>query len=750
MALFLVLVVTTLLLFLTGAFLCVNRSNMALMGSFISRASGMQACLSGLNYAWIRLESDKYWAKAVFPRGTRVYHHPANGTPVMQIREIGDGAEARNNIVEGEVLGTGATFSIRMINNLDGRSPLMADRVPAYAVRLQISGVSGPATRRMEAILRLSHFVDASAVCSEDMTVRFDDESANPRWVIRSRDPLQNLVRSNKNIFGPDAINRNQVLFVPHEGVRAKDPPYGVAWARKNISLAGLSLTDPKNGAQRIATAQARSHGLFKPEGNQPYRIPDLNPRGIDLPDARVNLGAGKYVFANVSVQQQKEVTVEEPPRSGNFVNKWVDAGSSVVPALKRVAGNVKDLWYLEPSPGSGLRTVGYSIGAENYHPVTDDFFAIKDGEVDAAYVDLTSHTFGLPRNFTVHVDGGFELSSDKYGTTPMLFLGCQLTSYQLGDTPGALAVKGGDVKIRGTVSGYGSMIADEGSIDRYAKSALSPSPDRGIAVFAGSGIQIVADPNARDASTNLGGMLASDWDAFKDAFTGYPNKAALDNWRGLSAEQQAALLGGGAASGGFQDAKMASSTTYWGNLGDIVVPDAAAQKARDIWCGLQSGCLTVAQYIRLREYLKSVKRGSPNANWLNPAAYGSRVLSIIDAQLSRYAHDAGDVYDYGLTLTRPKYLSEFFAGASNPYKEIAYPDVSFRGLIYTRNGDFVFNADKKGIAIEGAVVVRNGNLKIEDASCVDFNFSPAYLDKFVRSPFSQSARLEKVLCVMY
>jgi hypothetical protein len=418
---------------------------------------------------------------------------------------------------------------------------------------------------------------------------------------------------------------------------------------------------------------------------------------------------------------------------------------------LKRINGTVKDLWYLAPRPGSGRRVTGIDIAAEDYHPVANNFFAIKDGDVDAAYVGLRQNVIGLPRDYTINVRGSFELSCDKYGATPVLFLGCQVTPQQMGDTPGALVAKdGGDIKVRGIVAGYGSMMANYGSISLYAKSALSTSPDRGIAIYAGNGIEVAADPNAKKGRADTGSMLPADWYAFKSAFNNYGGKGNMDQWLTLHPAQQAAQIGGNDARSApdFRSVALDDTSKFWGNLTDIVTPDIAAQRAKNSWCSAQGGLLTLGQYIRLREYLKTLQAKEPDPDWLNLSTNNDEVTRLIDVQLTRYAVDAGDVRDGD--RMRHVSLSEFFAFGSNPYMEKSKSDVIFRGLVYTRNGDFVFNADHKGIAIEGAVVVKNGDLRIREASFVGMMYNPAYIDKFMKSSMGVGTRLEKVLCVMY
>jgi hypothetical protein len=322
----------------------------------------------------------------------------------------------------------------------------------------------------------------------------------------------------------------------------------------------------------------------------------------------------------------------------------------------------------------------------------------------------------------------------------------------KVGKTPGAIVSTSGDVNIKGTVVGYGSLIADTGSISIYAKSAMSTSPDRGIALYAGNNISIEKDPNLKMAKSNQqSSMLPSDWEAYKEALQHCDKKNEMDAWQVLTEEQREPLIGKDDTSGGgYRNAVLDDAARFWAILSENFPPDDAAREAYRSWTSRQKGSMTLGQYIRLREYLKSADAKKPDSSWLNLSERNDEAGQIIYNQLTMYANDAGQVRDEKKCTYRPRTLSEFFSQKTNPYLLGFYPDMSFRGLIYSRNGDFRFNASQKGISIEGAVVARNGSINIREATGVNFIYNPLFLDTMLENVFAPGVKLEKVLCYIY
>ena len=154
--------------------------------------------------------------------------------------------------MEAEVLKSGDTLRIELVNNLQNRSVLEdtdLGPVPGRSVRVKIVGTSRGSRLTLNSVLRKRPFVDYSALSSRNMSVELApsprDESA---WRLRSKDPYVNQVRSNAELLGPSAIDRDLVFKGPPRGGSAK--------ATEDIILDGTSVTsDPDFQVQSERTS---------------------------------------------------------------------------------------------------------------------------------------------------------------------------------------------------------------------------------------------------------------------------------------------------------------------------------------------------------------------------------------------------------------------------------------------------------------------------------------------------------------
>jgi hypothetical protein len=98
--------------------------------------------------------------------------------------------------------------------------------------------------------------------------------------------------------------------------------------------------------------------------------------------------------------------------------------------------------------------------------------------------------------------------------------------------------------------------------------------------------------------------------------------------------------------------------------------------------------------------------------------------------------------------VLRWKPLSSYFTG-SNPYMASYTPDMLFRGLIYAGR-DFIFDTERKGIYIEGALVAK-GNVNISDATGANFVYNSELLENlFATDDQDTSVPLERAYWAFY
>lgn len=167
---------------------------------------------------------------------------------------------------------------------------------------------------------------------------------------------------------------------------------------------------------------------------------------------------------------------------------------------------------------------------------------------------------------------------------------------------------------------------------------------------------------------------------------------------------------------------------------------------------------LNMERYIRLREYLKTVKAGTPDESWLRLSSddIGAQrqddVRGLIKNQLSSYQLAAGQTareIDGHVVLEWNGLDTYFKPGRSNPFLSGYNPDMHFRGLVYAL-GDFIFDTQQKGIKVEGAVV-SGGNTRITQATGARIIYNSELLENlFATNQGDLSVRLERSFWAYY
>ena len=165
---------------------------------------------------------------------------------------------------------------------------------------------------------------------------------------------------------------------------------------------------------------------------------------------------------------------------------------------------------------------------------------------------------------------------------------------------------------------------------------------------------------------------------------------------------------------------------------------------------------LNVENYVRMREYLKTLKNGNADETWLisdDPTVQASRrndVMSLIKNQMTSFQHLAGQTGTEkdGVVVLEWNKLSDYFSG-SNPFLTGYSADMKFKGLIYAGD-DFRFDTQQQGIEIEGALVAK-GDINIINATGARIIYNSELLENmFVANEGDTSAKLERAYWAYY
>lgn len=757
MALVSVLLVTVVLLGLAGAFFAAHKSDLALMTSGTYREQTRNGCLSVADYIQFKLQNDRRFGAAPFsgpgalPPDVFPDSGPAMLTAEFRSESSGGGASAiHRNYVTGTLPESGVEFEAEILNNLDGLSTLgvaTGRSTPPRTCRVWITSRRGNVTQHTDFILKRSPFTSSTITSGKDINVQLSG-SGNGAWWLGARQPSGNNVRASGVINGPEVWNPGHasVLFTPPPGLETKAaPPYGVLSGSELVMQVDGVPTNLSQGDEALKEAQKNIKGVLSP-GNGTVTVPELNRDDLQGPARKVNLPKTELVFRT------------ELGPSGETIH-ILEGDGSVLKSYNPSTMPPDERWFVWE-------------GTDAHGAVVMDLETRLMAVADNVEVQAGDRPFVLK---SVTADG--QLDSARQ---PTLYLGSP--------DKGA-AVDARSVRIEGSVGGMGA-VKSQTDLQIAAKSNLSTTPDYGIALHAERDI-VLTKPG-----TNATDGLAVDWDAFATAYSAGSTKS-LDNWARKSADER------NDAAAVFKTRKLAESTSpeafdpLWAALTAEFPADAAALEARDQWLepgvkptygiptdyvppeppeggwppgeeppppeevmldpGIPAGPgISMDKYIRLREYLRTVKAGQPDPTWLSStddavnAQREADVTRLISNQLSNYQLQAGQISQEigGQVVLRWKPLSSYFTG-SNPYMASYTPDMLFRGLIYAGR-DFIFDTERKGIYIEGALVAK-GNVNISDATGANFVYNSELLENlFATDDQDTSVPLERAYWAFY
>ena len=761
-ALVTVLLMMVLLSMLSGAFLGVHQTNITLARNNDRYQEVYQACVSGVDYLWYRIENDKNFGKFAF-RGTTTERFPQYGNPLLTADLIGDGVDPLNNRIEGEMLATGQRFTLRFVNNL-GSAAMVEDGgmiTPPNSVRVLSESSVESISRTLDTVLRIAPLVGYTALAGGQISIDLD-AGANPQagWWLETRDPARNSIRSNGNLYAPNSVDDpvvSRVQFRAPDGLAGRlRSPYGAAYSAQEIYMQNTmgSPTGHALGTSPTLRAQAENNadGMFS-TGNGTVDVPEITINQLRSPAFPVNIDPGRYEF-----------------QKNGSIHSLVHYGSSGSPVtLMRFDEN-----NIHGSPNRVLRS--------------------RYGDT-IANINLQTRNFAIPPGVKVSSFGSLTFES-REGAVPQISLG---NAQQIS----MLSVTTGDLTVNGSVVGLGAVAAESGSVHLQAKSTLSTSPDFGVAVFAGETVSLdQPGAGAEDA-------IPGDWEAFRLALDGDDD---LDDWMDRSEDRRAEIAEDFAREtvvpegGDF-------STLWLGLVEEFGTADAAAANARDEWLretvtitpttttGGSStgpgpggpgpgggfpgggfpgggddggradgrydggrddggtgaddggtgggsvvidggGGISMERYIRLREYFRS-----RDETWLdledNDLERSEDVERLLVNQVTFFQEMAGEYwFEVGPEQYESRWrdLSRWFR-RSNPFIVPYRPDMAFKGLVYSKN--FIFDANEKGIEIEGAIVTQE-DLRIRNALGARFIYDPELLENLVLEPNLPQVKMER------
>lgn len=741
MALVSVLLVTVVLLAMAGAFFVAHRADLALLGSTTYREQTKNACLSVADFIQLKLQNDRTFGTKPFlesgPDSLKEVYPAQAAEPLMTV--LYRGKSLNTNKLIGHMPTTKVDFEVVLVNNLNaGQNGKLSynKNAPPRTARAWITSRRGNITSKIDVIFKMSPFTNASISSGKDITVDLTN-SENGYWFLGAMQPSGNAVRAKNAIKGPEVWSRSgkAVQFLPPPGMEGKlDAPYGVLQAQVlNMQVDGVHRP-LKAGSQIVEESEANIQGVLSPGGGA-VKIPELARGDLQGAARKVRFPYSELVF------------------------RTTESASGPVHRLENGSG------------GLIAKFDARDYSSRNF-PLYDD-----EGQVIASF-DLENRVMRVTPDTELQVRDDFKLSSKNAQGDPDT---ARQPIVILGNSGSGASIDAPSISIEGSVGGFGALKSSQGNIEIAAKSTLSTTPDFGIALHSEQNV-VLTKPGK---SANDG--LAVDWDAFAMGMRAPGNNTNLNQWGYLkegSRQTEASRFKGRLLAQPGQHSKF---QPLWDGLTADFPADETALKARDTWLkeaipevtgddpdweyspenptpgqvvltqGEPAGPgINLEKYVRLREYLRTVKSGSPDTSWLEgstPEIQEQRALDVtklVNDQLSSYQLSAGQVMTEvnGQPILSWKTLGSYFRG-DNPHTATYAPDMFFRGLVYTK-GDFIFDTERKGIYIEGALVTK-GSVRIENATGAHFVYNSDLLQNlFATDNRDLSIPLERAYWAYY
>lgn len=517
-AIVMAMLISTLLVVLMGAFFQINRDNLQGYTVNFRQKQAFLTAVAGLNHARILIEHNQNWGKAGITTPTRTL------AGAIRVDEI-DGAPP---MLRGTMLGAqdGKTFEVLVYNNLGIGTTIRTIggvEVPPDACKLRVVGLARGFRSELSVTLTGEPLYDSSAISQREL-----DMSRADKWILRSKDPRRNWVRSNTGIITPDILSPAGVATSPmiFDNSDTGSTIRGVAWTRGDIMVAqppGPNVDVTTN----LSAAVRNTQGQFAPKSTLRNDIYNLSKNDLKFPTAEVDVRPGQYVISDVEIDFNTTVDFvsTDDDDDGGGGDDDDDTPGVGVPARR----TLKTLTYIPPGGGtpevwyrnSDLASLVSSVRAEAQAAAsplagedqraqarTPSFSRPAGADAPDGVVELNgsgggfkftfdNNTFTLDGDKKYNVNGDFEVGYNDAGGSSEVVYRPQVNFLGGGLGSTALDVQG-KVEISGTVNGK-AAIAAGGDITFTSGADATATTAQPLVVYSGGTINIVAASSAEN-----------------------------------------------------------------------------------------------------------------------------------------------------------------------------------------------------------------------------------------------------------
>ena len=533
LALFVVMITTTVLALMMGAFFKAYQSHFALTRSSNASQRAASACDSVYQYITYRLEHDRAW-------GSEEFASSGDGDPSGPQLDFKE--EVGTFKFSGKIDSLDATFEGELYNNLSGLAPDPAGSTAQEGTVLcKVTAHSGESTRNAEFVVRVAPLFDSSVLSRADLNV--DAE----KLFMRSLDQNRNLLRAEGDIYVPNILGSADSQFLQPDSNAADDK--GMLWAKGDIySYLGVGgSAENIDTDTELADAVKNSNGKIVSGAESDFSIYDLDQSNLQLPEGNSEVplklngvdkpGRWNFVRRKAEVDYTATYSADVSGKTVSTTEKysdtvWMDVLEYYPPDAEsptevyRAANRDEDLMSQAPQEvtervktskkkGKGKSTevdLGITsvettnIQLPQYGDLTvevldNDQLVFESDDKSANFTfDLLYQTVTATSNATVTIKGPFEVTSetdpnaslDGISETPppVLDLG-----YNSDGTAKAALMADGTLNIEnGVTTGLGALIAKDGDVKIQPVNTDTVTVDAGatgtgLLVFAGGDV---------------------------------------------------------------------------------------------------------------------------------------------------------------------------------------------------------------------------------------------------------------------
>ena len=709
-ALITVLMAATVLAMLSASLVLVTRGNLVSGEQVRRRQVLLKSAYSGLDYARARLAQVPGWSKMPFGNATTLNDNN------LRIQEQGN--DEPSNLVVGEDKQNGGRFRVHILNNLRGLAAVDPPpwsrtkvKVAPHCAMVQVEADFEGSQRHIEAVLTKGSLLTNSLSAGDSVAANVTTGAGADVMQFTSSLPRGNVVRAQNQIVLPKIT---QVKFTGGNGAIQSGGDVAVNASVAFDSAGNFTVTSAGTNLQGNSTATTAASNQMQTS----IRTGSHSNQAFN-PDKLVQPGSGPQQI---------------PPGTYTFVSP-------------------DQVTYTDETGASGTPNLTGKVALR-------DFRFIPLGNVEVIG-NLTVEGM-VPRATWVNVPGTPPHWSTSEPEPTIVSLG---VGYDSDGIPKAAQEKdrltvNGNLKVKGDLVGGGQIFVNKnngqgGDLTVMGNSFTSSTRTDGMAVVTQGSAKFTELDSA--AASLPAYMAPKDLPIFQSAilseYLNAPSATVFDQFHQSTTQDRLTMVG---------------STDHWGDAGlrnqpaGNGTPKPAASyggiplnqlplsihnpaggsptfvpiNAKDLVSRFiddntidgsgQPTPLTLGNYIRIREFLKSVDLGAPKVSLLDPydPTYSEGTQMVTAAILNQIQAYDQDARNDGRTLG--DYMQNLAVSASDPYLG-NFSELIFGGLLYADGN--LFTDINNTFNLFGAMIAK-GNIGFDHLQKGKFVFDPSLVEE--------------------